>query len=182
MIKRVILTSLLSIIVYANNVSGVVDFSKCITDSKYGKQEQEKIENLKSQYTSMITEKEQELKEISDKLNNVEYLEGVSPQVEEDLKLKHTALQNDLMKYQNQLYQILNQANYLFIQNMSNHVSLGSKKVAQDKKIDIMINKEACFFYNPKLDYTSYVVKEMDRNFDKEKISKNIEKKENATK
>ena len=43
---------------------GIVNFMTCITDSKYGKNEQEQLENIKKQWTSLIEETEKELNEI----------------------------------------------------------------------------------------------------------------------
>nr|NGX30391.1 hypothetical protein [Candidatus Anoxychlamydiales bacterium] len=89
---------------------------------------------------------------------------------EEELKMKQGALNQDLAKYQNQLYQILNQANYFFIQKMSSNISKASESIAENKKLDLVLNKEACFYNNPKIDITELVIKQMDRNFDKETV------------
>ena len=32
----------------------------------------------------------------------------------------------------------------------------------------MVVNKEACFFYNPSLDVTNFVIAEMDKNFEVE--------------
>lgn len=160
-------------------LTGVVNFMTCITDSKYGKNEQEQLENIKKQWTSLIEETEKELNEISAKFDDQDYLDSLSPEAEEQLKIKHQTLNQDIAKYQNQLYQILNQANYFFIQKMSNNISKASETIAQDKKLDIILNKEACFYNNPKMDITDLVIKEMDKNFDKE-TAKNETEKENV--
>jgi len=148
--------------------AGIVNFMNVIVESKYGKKEQEQLENIKKQWSSLIEETEKELKDIQSKLDDQNFLDGISPEKEEELKLKQQTLNQDIAKYQNQLYQILNQANYYFIQKISNIISKTSEKIAHDKKIDVILNKEACFFSNPKLDITDLVIKEMDVNFDKE--------------
>jgi len=158
---------------------GIVNFMTVITDSKYGKNEQEQLENIKKQWTTLIEETDKELKEVSDKLEDQDYLDGLSPEAEDELKAKKQNLMQDISKYQNQLYQIMNQANYFFIQKMSQNISVASEKVAQDKKLDVVLNKEACFYSNPKIDVTTLVIAEMDKNFDKE-TSKN--EKENSEK
>jgi hypothetical protein len=86
----------------------------------------------------------------------------------------------DISKYQNQLYQIMNQANYFFIQKMSQNISVASEKVAQDKKLDVVLNKEACFYSNPKIDVTTFVIAEMDKNYDKETAKNEKENNEKA--
>ena len=92
---------------------GVVNFMTCITDSKYGKSEQEQLENIKKQWSSIIDETEKEMKDLNSKFNDQEYMDSLSPEAEEEMKMKQKTLSEDMMKYQNQLYQILNQAEIL---------------------------------------------------------------------
>jgi outer membrane protein len=159
---------------------GIVNFMTCITDSKYGKNEQEQLESIKKQWTSLIEETEKELTEVNSKFDDQDYLDSLSPEAEEQLKIKQQTLQQDLGKYQNQLYQILNQANYFFIQKMSNNISKASETIASEKRLDIVLNKEACFYNNPKIDITALVIKEMDKNFEKETAKNEIEKEKKA--
>lgn len=160
----------------ARPMFGIVNIMTCITDSKYGKNEQEQLENIKKQWTSLIEESEKELKEISSKFEDQDYLDSLSPEAEEQLKLKQQTLNQDIAKYQNQLYQILNQANYFFIQKMTNNISKASETIASEKKLDFVLNKEACFYNSPKMDITEQVIKEMDKNFDKETAKNEAEK------
>ncbi|HEU64185.1 MAG: hypothetical protein KR126chlam4_00385 [Candidatus Anoxychlamydiales bacterium] len=176
-IKRFILSLILLLIcssslfaIESKSVIGVVNFMTCLTDSKYGKNEQEQLENIKKQWSSLIEETEKELGDVSAKFEDQDYLDGLSPEAEEELKMKQGALNQDLAKYQNQLYQILNQANYFFIQKMSSNISKASESIAENKKLDLVLNKEACFYNNPKIDITELVIKQMDRNFDKETV------------
>jgi Skp family chaperone for outer membrane proteins len=165
----------------SKSLIGVVNFMNCLTDSKYGKNEQEQLENIKKQWTQLIEQTDKDLKDINSKLEDEDYIGGLSPQAIEELNVKQKALSEDIMKYQNQLYQILNQANYFFMQKMSNNISVASEKIADKKNLDLVLNKEACFYTNPKLDITSLVIKEMDLNFDKETAQTEKEKNENAT-
>jgi outer membrane protein len=167
-----------SFAIESKSVIGVVNFMNCITDSKYGKNEQEQLENIKKQWSSLIEETEKEYSEISKKFDDQDYMDGLSPEAEEELKMKQTALSQDLSKYQNQLYQILQQANYFFIQKMSNNISKASEAIAENKKLDLVLNKEACFYNNPKIDVTDLVIKEMDKNFEKETAKNEAEKKD----
>ncbi|NGX55982.1 MAG: hypothetical protein K1060chlam5_00216 [Candidatus Anoxychlamydiales bacterium] len=162
----------------SKNVMGVVNFMSCLTDSKYGKNEQDQLENIKKQWTQLIEQTDKDLKDINSKLEDEDYIGGLSPQAIEELSLKQKTLSEDIMKYQNQLYQILNQANYFFMQKMSNNISVASEKIAEKKNLDIVLNKEACFYTNSKLDITSLVIKEMDINFDKETAQNEKEKSE----
>ncbi|NGX28641.1 MAG: hypothetical protein K940chlam1_00825 [Candidatus Anoxychlamydiales bacterium] len=160
---------------------GIVNFMTCITESKYGKNEQEQLENIKKQWSTLIEETEKEIGELNSKMEDQDYLDGLSPEAEEDLKMKQSAMYQDLAKYQNQLYQILNQANYFLIQKMSTNISKASEAIAQNRRLDIVLNKEACFYNNPKIDITEQVIHEMDKNYEKETVKNESEKdKENV--
>lgn len=165
------------------SILGIVNFTTCIVDSKYGKNEQNQLEQIKNQWTSIIEETEKELKDVITKIEDQEYIDGLSPEAEEDLKMKYKALNEDMAKYQNQLYQVLNQANYYFLQKMQGYISKASEQVAQKKKLTMVLNKEACFYNQPELDITKLIIAEMDKNFDKEqknkKISENTEEPKN---
>lgn len=144
---------------------GVVNFVTCVTDSKVGKQEQSSFEALKKQLVSLLEDTEKQLTDISTKLNDKEYLDGLSPEGEDELKTKFRTLNEELGRYQNQYYQVLNQANMKLVQVMSTNINNASEKVAKEKRLSVVINKDACFFYSNQLDVTPFVVAEMDKNF-----------------
>jgi outer membrane protein len=147
---------------------GVVDFGKCVTDSKLGKQEQNSFEALKNQMSGALQETEKQLTEISTKLNDPEYLDGISPEAEEELKVKFRTLSEEMNRYQNQYYQILNQANMRIIHSLGATINTAAEKVAKDKKLNVVMNKEACFFFAEKLDVTNFVIAEMDKTYEAE--------------
>jgi len=60
--------------------------------------------------------------------------------------------------------------------NCSEHVA---EKIATEKKLTLILNKEVAFFYAPSLDVTSEVITQMDQNFE-ETQSKNEAPKEEA--
>lgn len=153
---------------------GVVNFTTCIMESKYGKSEQAQLENIKSQWTSLIEETEKELKDVATKFEDQEYLDGLSPEAEEEMKAKYKTLNEDLSKYQNQLYQVLNQANYFFLQKMQNFIAKASEQVATKNNLTMVLNKEACFYNKPDLEVTKLVIVEMDKNFEKDSKNKKI--------
>ena len=158
----------------AAEATSVVNFSTCITNSKYGKKEQENFENLRKQLAAMIDDTEKELKEISTKLEDSEYLDSLSPKAEEELKGRFQTLNEDLSRYQGQFYQVMQQANMQLVHKMSSQITRASEKVAKDKILDYVINKEACFYYRPDLDMTTQVIAEMDKNFDVDAKSKKL--------
>lgn len=171
----------LAIPLSAADVSSVVNFSTCITNSKYGKKEQENFENLRKQLSALIDDTEKELKDISAKFEDSEYLDSLSPKAEEELKARFQTLNEDLSRYQGQFYQVMQQANMQLIHKMSSQIARASEKVAKDKKIDYVINKEACFYFRPDLELTQQVIAEMDKNFDLDAKSKKVSENEEPT-
>ena len=145
---------------------GVVNFGTCVSDSKLGKQEQSGFEALKKQMTSLLEDTEKQINEIAAKFNDPEFLDSLSPEAEEELKNKFRSLNEDLNRYQNQYYQVLNQSNMKIMQTLSNSINAASEKVAKDKKLALIVNKDACFFTSSTLDVTAIVVSEMDKNYD----------------
>lgn len=145
---------------------GVVNFTTCISDSKLGKQEQASFESLKKQMTSLLEDTEKQINELATKFNDPEFLDSLSPEAEEELKNKFRSLNEDLNRYQNQYYQVLQQSNMKIMQTLSNSINTASEKVAKDKKLSLIVNKEACFFTASTLDVTNFVVTEMDKIYD----------------
>ena len=165
-----------------NAVTGVVNFSSCVADSKYGKQEQENFEALRKQMGSMIENTENQLKEISAKFEDTEYLDSISPKTQEELQGKYQALQEEMQRYQNQFYQVLQHANHQMVQKISQSIATAASQVAKEHKLDYVMNKEALFYIRPDLDVTSQVIVEMDKSFelDAKKLSENEQAPENS--
>lgn len=186
MVKKFFSAALIAVSSLAaeNVVTGVVNFTTCVTDSKHGKKEQENFESLRKQMASMIESTETQLREISAKFEDTEYLDSLSPKAEEELKIKFQTLQEELGRYQNQFYQVLNHANHQMVQKISSSISTASKQVAEKNKLDYVINKEACFYIRPDLDVTTQVISEMDKKYDldakSKKLSENGELEETA--
>lgn len=147
---------------------GVVNFSSCVTDSKTGKKEQENMENLRRQMASLMENSEKELREISAKFEDTEYLDSLTPKAEEDLKVRYQALQEELGRYQQQFYQVLNHANYQLVHKMSAQIAAASEKIATDNHLDYVINREACFYVRSDFDVTPLIIQEMDKTYDLE--------------
>ncbi len=151
-----------------NPLFGVVNFGTCITDSKVGKKEQENMENMRKQMTSMIEEREKEYKEIAAKLEDSEYLDSLSPKAEEELKNRFQALQEELGQSQNQYYQILQHTQYQVMNKMNASIAKASEKIAKEKNLAYVINENLCYYVRPDMDVTLAVIGEMDKSFDQE--------------
>ncbi|MDR3624816.1 MAG: OmpH family outer membrane protein [Chlamydiales bacterium] len=147
---------------------GVVNFKACVEQSKLGKAEQAAFESLKDQMSTILEKTEKELEDIANKLNDPEHLDSLSTEAEADLKTKFQSLSQELGRYQNQYYQILNQANFKLIHELGEKVSAVSESVAKEKGINLVLNEDACFYYAPALDITKDVVVELDKRFDAE--------------
>lgn len=145
---------------------GIVNFATAVTESKAGKKEQENMEGMRKQMASLMEDTEKELREIATKFEDTEYLDSLSPKAEEDLKIKYQSLQEDLNRYQSQFYQVLNHANYQMIQKMTSTIAKAAERIAAEKKLDYVLNKEVCFYIRPDFDITSQVVSEMDKAFE----------------
>jgi len=148
--------------------SGIVNFSTCISESKYGQQEQEAFDDVRNKITSIMTDLEGQLNDIATKLQDPEFIDSLSPEAEQEMKARFQSLSEELGRYQNQYYQVMNQANMKLIQMMSNHVAEASEAIAKKQKLNVILNKEACFYYDPKQDITTAVVSEMNKNFEKD--------------
>lgn len=147
---------------------GLVNFKKCVEQSKLGKQEQANFENLKKQMEGVLEEKEKAITELSKKFNDPDYLDSLSPEAEAELKHKFRTLNQELSQHQQQFYQVLNQANYKIIQNISESIGEASKQVAKSKQLDLVINEEGTFFAQPTLDVSNDIVKVLDEMYQKE--------------
>ncbi len=147
---------------------GVVNFGTCISESKLGKSEQANFENLKKQLGAHLEGTEKELNDLAAKLNDAEYMDGLSPEAEVELRTKVQSLNEELMRYQNQYYQVLNQTNMKIVQQISTKIASASEAVAKAKTLSVVLNQEACFYADPSLNVTNDVVKEMDARYDEE--------------
>jgi outer membrane protein len=157
---------------------GIVNFNTCIVDSKLGKQEQNAFETMRKQFVSLVEDTDKQLREVSEKLQDKDYLDGLSKEAEETMKAKFSQLNEELGRYQQQYYQFMNQGQYKIVQAVVSGINHAAENIASGKNYNIILNKEACFFYSPALDITSDIIKTMDKQFDEE--SKKQEKNETA--
>lgn len=147
---------------------GFVNFKTCVEKSKQGQQERNAFEAMKKQMTETLEKTDKELAEIAKKLEDQDYMDGLSPGAEQELKNRFQGLSQDFARYQNQYYQLLNQANYKLIQTLHDEVSLAAEKVREKEKLALLFNEESTFAYLSSLDFTEEVIKEMDKQFEVE--------------
>lgn len=172
--KKLVTIIALSVFAFCSKVSaadlsiGFVNFKTCVEKSKQGQQERNAFEAMKKQMTDTLEKTDKELAEIAKKLEDQDYMDGLSPGAEQELKNRFQGLSQDFARYQNQYYQLLNQANYKLIQTMHDEVSLAAEKVREKAKLALLFNEESTFAYLSTLDFTEEVIKEMDKQFDLE--------------
>lgn len=153
---------------------GVVNFRKVVEKSKLGKQQQNSFEGMKTQMESVLADKEKSLNEIAAKLNDADYLDGLTPDAENELKHKARLLNQEMAQAQQQFMQTLQQANMKIVQNLTEDVAKAAGEVAKQKKLDLVVNEESAFHYKPSLDISDLVVQKMDEAFDAEAKKKEV--------
>lgn len=145
---------------------GIVNFNSCIIESKLGKQEQNAFETMRKQLVSHVEETDKQLREISEKLQNKDYLDGLSKEGEEQMNVKLAQLGEELNRSQQQYYQFMHQGQNKIMQTVVGGINQAAEHIASIKGYNVILNKEACFFYSPSMDITNEVVKAMDQHFD----------------
>lgn len=147
---------------------GIVNFGSCIQESKLGKQEQNALETMRKQFVTLIEDTDKQLREMSDKLQDKDYLDGLSKEAEEQMKNKMGQLSEEMNRYQQQYYQFMQQSQHKILQTVANGINNAAEQIATAKGYNLIINKEMCFFYNPTLDITNEVVQAMDKHYEME--------------
>ena len=147
---------------------GVVNFKTCVEQSKLGKAEQAAFEALKEQMVTVLEKTEKELDDLATKLSDEDHLDSLSQEAQNELKTKFQGLNQELARYQNQYYQILNQANFKLIGDLTPKVGEAAQNVAKDKGYSLILNEEATFYRDPSLEITNDVIIELDKRFDQE--------------
>lgn len=150
---------------------GFVNFKTCVEKSKHGQQERNAFEAMKNQMTEALEKTDQELQDIAKKLEDQDYMDGLSPAAEQELKQKFQGLSQDFARYQNQYYQLLNQANYKMLQTMHDEVSYAAEQVRDKMKLSLILNEDSTFAHVSSLDCTDEVISEMDKQFEVENSS-----------
>lgn len=168
--KKLVLIKLITLAIAfqlhaADGGIGFINFKKCLEQSKQGQQEKNAFEALKNQMGETLEKSDKELSSLAKKLNDQDYLDGLSEKAEEELKQKFQNLSQEYARYQNQYYQLLNQANYKMLQSLHEKVSLAAEKVRSEKKLSLILSEDSTFAFSPQLDLTQLAVDEMNKQF-----------------
>lgn len=144
---------------------GFVNFKACIEKSKQGIQEKNAFEALRKQMSEALEKTDNELAAMAGKLEDQDYMDGLSPTAEEELKNQFQTLSQEYSRYQNQFYQLLNQANYKMLQTLHDEVSVAAEKVRAGHNLSLLLNEESAFAHAASLDFTHAVIEQMDKEF-----------------
>lgn len=144
---------------------GYVNFTACVERSKQGQQEKNALEAMKKQMTDALAKTDKELEQIANELKDPDHL---SPTAEEELKQKFQVLSQEYSLYQNQFYQLFNQASYKMRQTLHDEVSAAAEKVREKQNLLLILDEELAFAAHTSIDYTQPVIELMDKQFDLE--------------
>lgn len=146
----------------------IVDFRRCIEESKFGKQEQNSLEALKKQLAESIEGTEEQLQDIARKAQDPDYIDSLSPEAEEQLRMRYGGLSRELSEKQQQFYQMISQAEYKLLQEMNLQVMRSAQMVAKEEGFDMVLRNDAALYFQNSMDITDSVIKELDAIFDQE--------------
>lgn len=152
---------------YADEMNmGFVNFKLCVEKSKQGQFERNAFESLKKQLTESLQKTDVELEDLAKKLEDRDYMDGLSPTAEQELQQRFQVLSQELSRYQNQYYQLLNQANMRLVQSLHDQVRNASEVVRSAHALKFLINEDSAFATISSLDFTNEVIQEMDKRFE----------------
>lgn len=147
---------------------GVVNFENIFLETKLGKQEQSSFETMRKQFATLLEDTEKQLRELNDKLQDKDTLDGLSPEAEAEMKNKFAQLNDEMNRYNQQYYQFMQQGQHKIMQAVFGGISQASEKLAAAKGYTMILNKQVCFYNAPTLDVTTDMIKEMDKNFEED--------------
>ncbi len=146
---------------------GIVDFQQCATESAVGKKEEESFTALQKQIGSLMEDTGKKYKELDEKLNDKDFTDGLSPEGKKELESKRESLAQEMQRYQQQQYMVLNQAHQKRIQAIRNATSEAATVVAQKHGVGVVLDKGETLFSLDSLNLTTDIIAKMDENFEK---------------
>ncbi len=152
----------------ASTKVGIVDFQQCATDSAVGKKEEEAFNALQKQIGSLMEDTGKKYKELDEKLNDKDFTDGLSPEGRKELESKREGLAQEMQRYQQQQYMVLNQAHQKRIQAIRQAASEAAVVVAQKQGVSVVLDKGETLYALDSLNMTKDIIAKMDENFEKE--------------
>lgn len=167
MLMGVVLLSSLS--AFASESFGAVNYEKCVTDSLYAKQQKTQIDNISKRLQDMLNNTETELNATSEKLEDTDLMDGLTPQGVKELQDKKEKLTEELMRYRQQFVQTARQLQMNASRVLHGAISKASKKIAEERSLKYVVSSDAMFFCDNNADITKEVIEVMNKSFEEEK-------------
>lgn len=150
------------------NTARFVDFRKCFLESNFGKQEQERFQEMQTQMEKSIKDLTAQLTEVQEKLNDEDVRDALSKKAEEELQEKQNTLTAELQRYQMQFPQILQQAQSQSFYMVREKAKNAATELATEKKLGCILSEDQAFFYKAELDVTAQVIEKLNKLYEKE--------------
>ncbi|WP_348664027.1 OmpH family outer membrane protein [Chlamydia vaughanii] len=149
----------------SEGVLGTVSLKRCLDESLFGKKETEELENMKMQFSKNSEKMEEELTSLYNKLQDEDYMEGLSSSSAEELRKKFEGLSSEYNALQSQYYQMLNQSNMKRVQKLIQEVKKAAEMVQKKEGLQAILNDEVVLSISHGADKTNEIIKILDESF-----------------
>ena len=144
---------------------GIVNLRRCLEESALGKKEAAEFEKMKKQFSNSMGKMEEELSSIYSKLQDEDYMEGLSESAATELRKKFEELSAEYNTAQGQYYQILNQSNLKRMQKIMDEVKKASEIVRVQEGLSVLLNEDVVLAIDASADKTDDIIKILDDSF-----------------
>ncbi|MDD6309860.1 MAG: OmpH family outer membrane protein [Chlamydia suis] len=144
---------------------GIVNLRRCLEESALGKKEAAEFEKMKKQFSNSMGKMEEELSSIYSKLQDDDYMEGLSESAATELRKKFEELSAEYNTAQGQYYQILNQSNLKRMQKIMDEVKKASEIVRVQEGLSMLLNDDVVLAIDASADKTDDIIKILDDSF-----------------
>ena len=144
---------------------GIVNLRRCLEESALGKKEAAEFEKMKKQFSNSMGKMEEELSSIYSKLQDDDYMEGLSESAATELRKKFEELSAEYNPAQGQYYQILNQSNLKRMQKIMDEVKKASEIVRVQEGLSVLLNEDVVLAIDASADKTDDIIKILDDSF-----------------
>lgn len=144
---------------------GIVNLRRCLEESALGKKEAAEFEKMKKQFSNSMGKMEEELSSIYSKLQDDDYMEGLSESAAAELRKKFEELSAEYNTAQGQYYQILNQSNLKRMQKIMDEVKKASEIVRVQEGLSVLLNEDVVLAIDASADKTDDIIKILDDSF-----------------
>ncbi|MCI5641975.1 MAG: OmpH family outer membrane protein [Chlamydia suis] len=137
---------------------GIVNLRRCLEESA-------EFEKMKKQFSNSMGKMEEELSSIYSKLQDDDYMEGLSESAATELRKKFEELSAEYNTAQGQYYQILNQSNLKRMQKIMEEVKKASEIVRVQEGLSALLNEDVVLAVDASADKTDDIIKILDDSF-----------------